>query len=348
MNLLAIGLSPGSNSGPSRLPDALQQTLALASVNSLLGTAMKGDYSTDSCRLAWTLAPYLNEIGRLMPEQFPLFRESINRCQSGLKSLARERVNDALGDQAPKTVQDYLKAAENESDPASRAMNQVRAARLAERQKDYDLAISILDDVSDQGREVSNGNWEVLRRDMAVKAALSSISADDLLKARKTIRDTPKPLRVQALITLAQAVNGLGRVSLTRELVNEARGMMSEHDGSKLDRLAEYGALIRLYDKVLPNETPLVFAESVEVMHRITDFDDDFKTARIGKTEFILIPLNLPSSLLGKDQAIVTRQAVAGIRWPIMRVRVRLDLLRSLLGTRPKALPDPKVTSRNN
>jgi hypothetical protein len=347
MSLMAIGFSPESTSGPSKLPGPLQQTLAMTSVNALFGTAMAGDYSSDSCRFAWTLAPYLNDIGRLMPEQFPLFRESISRCQSGLQSLAREKVKDALGDQTPKTVEDYLKAAENESDPSARAMNQVRAARLAERQKNYDRAISIADDISEEARAIMNGNWETLRRDLALKAALSSISADDLPKALKTIHDTPKPLRVQTLIGVAQDVQRSGRISLTRELIKEARAMMAEHDGSKLDRLAEYGALIRLYDKVLATETPLVFAESVDVMHRIRDFDDDFKTAGIGKTEFILIPLNLPSSLLEKDQAAVTRYAIAGINWPIMRVRVRLDLLRSLLSTQPKPLPDVNATRGN-
>ncbi|MFS8086385.1 MAG: hypothetical protein ACMG6H_12205, partial [Acidobacteriota bacterium] len=174
----------GLGSTPAAPPDPLRAQLLLAVAADFRHSMMTTDSQAALCSstgpLIFMIAPLLPEFDRLLPvEQSSSVRQLIRGCQSGLSPIAQQRVEDAQRNVPLKTVDDFVNAADKAKDPRAKTVLQMRAAQLAVRQKDFDRAISIIDEMDDDARKFFNGGWEGWRWEWASLCALDYLKRED-------------------------------------------------------------------------------------------------------------------------------------------------------------------------
>jgi hypothetical protein len=298
-----------------------------------------------TCKFAWISAPLLGQYYRLLPQQAPLVREALVRCQGALDEVARGRVNEALNDKPLKTVDDFLQAGERSADPKVRTFHLMRAAYTASLQRDYDRAIGILDSISTDGRELVKRAWEGGRWDYAAKSAFAHAQSGDYETMRKVIADTPADLRPLTLIDVAEGLSGAADQSVATQLAHEAGRTLEKASLSESQRVETQISLVRLFAKLAPAETPQVLQGMVEAMNRTMQTEQAKREGLEGNPRgaLLMTPINLPASLLEIDDLGV-QQVASSIKPPVSRVRVRLGLLASSLEKMRAGTPRNKKT----
>ena len=128
----------GKKSGQS---DSLNALLLSVLSDALLRPFSSAEQKIEVCRFAPIVAPLLDEVYRLLPQQAGLVRNAVNECQAVLPTGARQQISDSLKDVPLRTVEDYRQAAEKAPDAATQAVYSLRAAFMANEQKDYKRAI---------------------------------------------------------------------------------------------------------------------------------------------------------------------------------------------------------------
>jgi len=285
-----------------------------------------------TCKFAWISAPLLGQYYRLLPQQAPLVREALARCQGSLDEVARGRVDAALSDKPLKSVDDFLQAAESAADPKVRTFHLMRAAYMAAQQRDYDRALGILDSIGSDSRELIKRAWEGGRWDYAARSAFAHAKSGDYETMRKVIAATPADLRPLTLIDVAERLSGAGDQIVATELAHEARRALEKASLSESQSVETQISLVRLFAKLAPAEAPLALQEMVAAMNRPAPTEPARRGGLEGNPRgaLLLAPISLPASLLEMDDLGV-QQAASSIKPPVSRIRVRLGLLASSL-----------------
>src|SRR6185369_1535943 len=114
-------------------------------------------------RFCWAVSgfvmPVLPEFDRLLPQQALLVRQTVQKCRGFLPN-PQEEVETPGSPQPVNTVDGLLKASADSQISALRTIYQLRAAMLAKDQRDYERAVKILDNMSDEARELMQGSWD--------------------------------------------------------------------------------------------------------------------------------------------------------------------------------------------
>lgn len=322
----------GQNPASSPIPEEVRAQLLASLGQEILNRPAEPAKNT-TCRFAWIIAPLLGQYYRLLPQQAPLVREALGRCQATLDEVGRGRVNEALSDKPLKTVDDFLQAAEGAADPKVRTFHLMRAATMAAQQRDYDRAISILDSISSDGRELIKRAWQGGRWDYAARSAFAHVKSGDYPTMRKVIGNTPADLRPLTLIDVAEKLSGAGDQIVATELAHDARRTLERATISEAERVEAQISLVLLFAKLAPAEAPLALQEMAEAMNRTMPSEQSTGKGLEGNSRGaqLLAPISLPASLLEMDDLGV-QQIASLIKPPVSRVRVRLGLLASSLG----------------
>jgi hypothetical protein len=288
------------------------------------------------CALAPNAATLLNEFNRLLPQQAGQVRLAITRCQSSLATSDRRQVEELLDDNPLKTVDDLMQAASKAADLQTRDQFLERAAYKAAQQREYDRAVTFLDDISAEGQARMSGAWESWRWEFASSSAFVRFKLEDLYGMRQVINATPARLRPFVQITLAEKFNHLNNPSLARELIQEARKGMARV--TPADAPDGYLILVRLYGDLLPTDAAAVFRETVVAMNRAkqqsgTLLPKGDSESMLLTNDLLLKSFNLSFPILEADDFDV-RQTISSIESPIKRAAIRLNLLASSLERR--------------
>jgi hypothetical protein len=323
---------PNGQDSPSSPVPLGVRTQLLASLAQVFMSSPGEPGKNVTCKFAWISAPLLGQYYRLLPQQAPLVREALGRCQGALDEVARGRVDEALSDKPLKSVDDFMQAAERAADPKVRTFHLMRAAYMAAQQRDYDRAIGILDSISSDSRELIKRAWEGGRWDYAARSAFAHAKSGDYETMRKVIADTPADLRPLTLIDVAERLSGAGDQIVATELAHEARRTLEKASLSESQRVETQISLVRLFAKLAPAEAPLALQEMVEAMNRTTQTEPAKREGLEGNPRgaLLLAPISLPASLLEMDNLGV-QQTASSIKPPVSRIRVRLGLLASSL-----------------
>lgn len=276
------------------------------------------------------ILPVVAQIDRLLPDQAMFARQFVNQCQS-ISPLAQERIDDTLREQPLRTVDDFLKAADDAQDLKVRTVHQYRAAALAKEKKDYDRALKILDSMSKEAREFMGGSWEAYRWEWAALSAISHFKNGELFDMRKVIKEVPTDLQPFAKLAFIHYLpeKRNQEADPTLEYLVDARIGLSRSSLPDTDKSAWYFALLDLTVKYQRDDAIAVLNETVTVLNKAgkASRDDDKQTR-----ESLLKPIskNLSATLLEMDEFAV-KKAISAISASDTRVRVRLDLLRACL-----------------
>lgn len=143
------------------------------------------------------VVPLLGAFDRLLPQQTPVVRQAINKCQAVAPLVQQQFAS--LQDQL-NTVDDLLKAAADAKSDQIKTAYQFRAASLAKENKDYERALKILDGMTKVQREFMGESWESFHWDWTSKGALDYYEQGRLDEVNRLFNAIPPELQVFAKI----------------------------------------------------------------------------------------------------------------------------------------------------
>ncbi len=335
---------PGENIATP--PDDLRRELLKLDIAYLQANPINAENRVSVClAIGYLIAPILIQFERLLPQHAGVVRQSLNQCQS-MNPSARQSVDDALRDQPLKTVDDLLKAGDAAQDMKVRTLYQFRAASFARQQNDFDRALKILDSMSTESREFSDGTWESYRWDWAAVSALRHFKSGDDYGMRLILNAVPTDLQPYAKMSFVDRLptNRDKEIDPTLEFLGDARTGLRRPSLSDAEKSAGYFGLLPLILKYQPAEAMAVLKEAVAALNRAEQTKDkntgNNDRSSLAGVEFSKLFL---ASLLEMDEYAVT-EAVSSISSLGIRVQVRLGLLSvclEQLRSAKKATPKP-------
>jgi hypothetical protein len=302
-----------------------------------------------ACGLVSIASPLLQQFDRLLPQQAPLVRGAIIKCQPNLKPFERQSVDGSLSDQGLNSIDQFVKAADNALDKGTRDELLISAGQLAGQEKQFERAITLLDLVSDEGRKQLDGAWESWRCSYAAEAAIVHLKRGDRSAMQGIIAATISSLRPFVQISIAKELARNGDRTSAMEFLNEARKGMAR--SFPPDRVDGYMNLVRRYAELAPADALNVLNEAVKAINAEEQPKEDenlYAYARINalSNDMLLQLLKLPPALFEIDD-LGTTETIASIQVPIKRVAIRLNLLSASLELHRAVVPATTITSRD-
>ncbi|HEX8843840.1 MAG TPA: hypothetical protein VF791_04315 [Pyrinomonadaceae bacterium] len=313
--------------------DELKTKILVVVAEGLLRLSAQAKEKVEPCKLATMASNLLDHFNRLLPQQAALVQFEVRRCQDNALPGSEQEVNEAMRESQLKTIEDFLKAAQETTEP-KKDEYLAKAAYMAFEQKDYDRAISILEEISDSGRNAMNGTWESWRATFAGMAAAAYVKRGDWQSMARVVANTPLALRAFVRIFVLDALSAQDNRDGIIEFLYQARkDLANATEENRADWLI---ILLHRYVKFVPADAPLVLSETIAAINRVKHYDpkggnvNEDAGNKILDNELLLKSYSLPVQLFEIDYLGV-RQSIANIEAPTIRAAVRLNLLRTSL-----------------
>lgn len=310
----------------------------------LLNAIIKGVIQADlasqqpDCGYAFLIGPLLTEVDQFAPEQAAPVRKALMRCKDAV--LGGE---EAIRNQPLKTVEEFLSAARNAESVGLRVLFLSRAMQAAARSGKFDLAISILDGMSHEEREVMGDAWDPVRVQYATSAGLQSYEKEDFAGMERIVNAVPQELQAFVALNIGEAMleKNTDKNDVALDLLARARRRFEKLENPDFNTFYPYMSLVRAYGKVAPQDAYGVFREAVNSINRATRVlkENTDQSEQIARGQFE--PLDIPSELV-QLSAFDLISIVSSVESAALRTRLRLSLLSSLLAYRQSSLKTPE------
>lgn len=273
------------------------------------------------------IAPVLSEFERLIPQQAAVARQVVNQCQTSVPPTLQQLLDNS--NKQVNTVEGLLKAAEDAEVPHYRAILQYRAANQARLNKDYDLALKILDGMSEESREGMGGAWETYRWDWAAQAALDHYANGRVFEMNRMLNGVPADWQAFAKASfvdrLPEKRDAEGDPAI--QFLNDARTALRRSNLPDSDKYGCYFVLVRLVVKYDRAASSMALKEAMASLNRAEQATDDKDQRTLNSSDLLT---TLPASLLEMDEFAV-KEGLASIASVETRAQLRLDLLQATL-----------------
>ena len=311
---------------------------------SLLRTIVKGTLQADldekqrDCSYAFLIAPLLNEVDQFVPQQGATVRNAVARCKSAVPGS-----DEALRNEPLKTAEDFLSAAKNAESVQLRVLFLSRAVQAAGKSGNVELAISVLDGMSREEREVMGDAWDPIRVQYGTLAAMRRYENKDFAGMERIISAVPQELQPFVTLNLAEAMLGQEseKNTLLIDLLGRTRRNFEKLDNPDFNTFYPYMSLVRAYGKVSPQDAYGVFREAVKYINRATTALKDKPDASEQTARGQFEPLDIPAELV-QLSAFDLIGIVSSVDSTALRTRLRLSLLSSLLNYKQSLLKTPE------
>ena len=311
---------------------------------SLLNAIIKGVIQADmtgqppDCGFALLITPLLGEVDQIAPQQAAPVKNAVAKCKSVVPGG-----DEATRNQPFKTAEDFLSAAKNADSTELRTLFLSRAIQAAGKSGNIDLAISILDGMTREEREVMGDAWDPIRVQYATFAGMRNYANEDFAGIERVINAVPQELQGFVALNIAEEMLGDTREKNTVaiDLLGRARRSFEKLDSADFNTFYPYMSLVRAYGKVSPQDAYSVLREAVKFINRVTLLPKE-KTApseQVARGQFE--PLDVPAELV-QLSAFDLMSIVSSVDSAALRTRLRLSLLTSLLSYRQSLLKTPE------
>ena len=311
------GLGAGTPLPPEPLRIELLQYYVSLITNSMTDSV---DPNSTCGTVSW-LTPVIPEIERLLPKQWLVVRQAINRCQSP-DPLTRLQIDEALRSQPLNTVESLLKASLDAKDVQVRAGYTFRAADLAADHEDYDLAVKILDDMPKDQRDATIESWKSWRWYWAAYGAAAHYRNGRFREMNAILDGTPSDIQpfAKAMFVSSIPEQSVSETSPVTPVLNDAiKGLRRLNNVT--DKHNWYFGLLPITVKIQPADANALLKDAIASVNQIKEVE----------------PLNandwskyLGAPLVEMDEFIV-KDALASITPVPYRAKLRLALLDAVL-----------------
>jgi hypothetical protein len=328
------GETPG-DAGKAKLLGVL--AVGLLRLSPAAGTEEK------ACGLAPTVGPLIDQFDRLLPQQAPLVRGALARCEANLKASQTKSVDETV---RGKSLDEAIKAADDAPNEKTRDELLFRAARMAAEQKLFERAIPLLDRVSDDGRKLANGDWETAYWSYSAAAAVGQLKRSNRPEMQRIIAATKSSLRPFVQLAVATALLSKNERVAALELLEDARrGLPQAYAPGRVDA---YLGLVRLYAELAPADSISVLSEAAKAINNEEAPKDEYagmyNRINVLSNDLLLQIFKLPASLFEVDE-VGLGDSLSSIKSPTKRVAARLNLLRAALERHRTATPPPATSA---
>ena len=269
------------------------------------------------------IVPVLPEFDRLLPQEALVVRQTVQKCRAVIPN-SREELETPGSSQSLNTVEALLKASAESEISSMRALYQYRAAVIAKDHGDYERALKILDNMSDESRELMQGSWDAYRWDWAARAALDHFQNGRLVEMNLVLDAVPAKLQPFAKMAFLDRlpVKKLPAGTPTIQFLNEAATGLRKSSMAESEKYDWYFGLLKLTLRYQRSDAVPVFKEAIASLNRATTADAKF----LDTNQFANF---LPASLLEMDEFAV-KETLASVTNLEARTQLRLQLLREI------------------
>ena len=235
---------------------------------------------------------------------------------------------------SPKTVEELVSAAQETKDKGLKLKYYYEAIVKLESTKRYDEILSLLNGVTEDGRESLGKDpfgmrvWDGWYSQYALLSATQYAKNKDLPPVYKIINGTPKNIRPSVRINLIYELPANEYQVFILENLEETRKELTSIDVLPATKADYFLALFLLYVKTQPTEAESVFREMIKAINKADAENPDFKPEK----DYAPLKdyISLPSKILETDEVNVMND-FADISSRRTRVRLKLGLLESSL-----------------
>ena len=281
-----------------------------------------GDDPKSICGAVTWLSPIFSEFERLLPQQMPVVRQAISKCQS-VSPLVQMTIDDNTRSQPLNTVESLLKAAADATETHVRTVYKSRAGYLAKEHNDYELAIKILDDMSKEEREFMNESWPSFRWQWAADGAIDHYKNDRFREMNFLLEAVPsdlRPLAKAAFIAWLPEQAGSETAPLI-QILNDAVAGLRGSSIPEWDKYNWYFSLLRSTVKYQPGDANAVLKDAIASLNKVKD------EQTLNSTDWLKY---LGATLVEMDEFVV-KDALASVTPAPIRAQLRLALLDATL-----------------
>jgi len=312
-------------------PEPMRMELLQYYVGMINKTMIDNVDQNSTCGTVSWLSPVLPEIDRLLPKQMLLVRQAINRCQSPDPHV-RLQIDEAVRSQPLNTVESLLKAGLDANDLETRTEYEFRAADLAADNKDYDRAIKILDDMSQEQRDAINESWTSWRRTWAAEGAVEHYKNGRFREMNLMLDGVPSDIQPFAKADFVNSVpeKAVSETAPLIQILNDAIKGLRRSNIPETDKYDWYFGLLRTVVKYQPADANAVLRDAIASLNQVEEVQP------LNMTDWLKY---LGPPLVEMDEFIV-KDALASIKPVPYRAQLRLALLDA-------TLQRVKATARN-
>jgi hypothetical protein len=302
-------------------PDNLKTELLRILMTFVTANLSNGEAENSNCGAVAWLAPLYGEFERLLPKQWLTLRQAINECQSSSPQI-RERINYNR-DQRLNTVESFLSAAADAKDVESRTNYKYLAADLAQEHKDYDRALKILNDMSDEERKLMGESWTSAEWDWAADGAVEHYRNSRFGEMNLLLDRVPSDLQPLAKVAF---IYRLGEQSISETapilpiLDDAIKGLRRSNIPVEL-KSEWYLAILRSVIKYQPADATQVLKDAIASLNQLKQ----------GQPLDAFEPYGTLGDPLFEMDEFVVKDALASLTSVQTRTHIRLALLKVTL-----------------
>ena len=322
-NILMYIAFPTERGRPGNIPvPAEPLRIELLQILMTLVTAKpaNGENANSNCGAVSWLAPLFGEFERLLPQQWPILRQAINTCQAASPQI-KQQIN-WNSDQRLDTVESLLSVAADAKDIRPRTDYAYRAAALAEENMEYERALKILDEMSDEQRQLMGESWTSARWDWAADGAVEHYKKGRLREMNLILDTTPLDLQPLAKAAFIERLpEKLTESAPIVQILNDTIKGLRRSGIPEGDKSNWYLDLLKPTVKYQLVDANSVLKDAVASLNKVKDSPK----LNLFETFSIVGP-----PLLEMDEFVV-KDALASVTDVQIRALLRLSLLKSTL-----------------
>ena len=310
-------------------PDPLRAELLQVYLTMLTPSNVENQNSI--CGAVSWLSPLFGEFERLLPQQMPIVRQAISRCQS-VSPILQQQIDDNTREQPLNTVEAFQKAAGDAKDLHVRTSYDFRAASLAYENKDYERALKILDELPKDERELLDDLWTSCRWDWAADGAIEHYKNSRFREMNLLLDAVPSDLQALAKAAFIYRVQrqGVSETGPVIQILNDAITGLRRSNISAADKYNWYFPLLHATVKYQFADANAVLKDAIASLNQVKEGTE------LNTTDYLRY---IGPPLVEMDEFVV-KDALASITLVQSRAQLRLALLDA-------TLQRLKATSRN-
>jgi len=324
-NILTYVAFPVQRGRPGNIPvppEPLRIELLQILMTLLNHPPANGGNETLNCGAVVWLAPLFGEFERLLPKQWPVLRQAINTCQS-ISPQIQQQINDNSSNQRLNTVESLLSAAADAKEIGARTNYKYRAAALAEEQKDYELALKILNDMSTEERKLMGESWDSAQWDWAADGAIEHYKNSRFREMNLLLDGVSSDLQPLAKIAFIYRLpeRSTSETAPIIQILNDAITGLRRSNIPAAFKSDWYLGILGSTIKYQPADANAVLKDAIASLNQLKDGQALDTTEVFG---------TLGAPLLEMDEFVI-KDAIASVTFVQTRAHLRLALLGAML-----------------